>query len=53
MKVGRKAQGQEAPGKELVHRHTNLSKGTARRCEKALETRVRRAGRREIRDQAP
>lgn len=44
MKVGTKAQGQDAIGKMCVIRHGGGSKRSANAAEKALETKVRRAG---------
>lgn len=51
-KVGTKAQGQDHNGKLCVRRHgSKMSKGTAHRCEKAFETKVRQAAKKEIREQ--
>lgn len=50
--AGLKAQGQEGYGKLCVHRHTSrFTIAVANACEKAVETRVRQAGRREIQAQ--
>ena len=52
MKTGTKAQGQDANGKMCVQRHGH-KRGSSRRsynaAEKALETKVRQAGKKEIR----
>jgi hypothetical protein len=49
--AGLKAQGQEGYGKLCVHRHTSrFTIAVANACEKAMETRVRQAGRRAVRE---
>lgn len=53
MKVGKKAQGQEQYGKLCVSRHgSRMTVRAANSLEKALETKVRQAARREIRSQS-
>jgi hypothetical protein len=51
MKVGKKAQGQDALAKVCSIRHGGGSKRSCNALEKAIETKVRQAGRREIRAQ--
>jgi hypothetical protein len=50
MKVGKKATGQESYAKYCVRRHgTRMTVRAANALEKAIETKVRQAGKREIR----
>lgn len=49
MRIGSKAQGQDQAAKEASHTHT-FSRATARRCERAIESRVRQAGQRQCRE---
>ena len=49
MKIGKKAQGQEQMAKMCNVRHGHGPKRGCNAVEKAIETRVRHAGRREIR----
>lgn len=46
MRVGQRATGQEPYGKLCVERHQKTCKRTLNAVEKALETRVRRKGKR-------
>ena len=48
MRVGRKAQGQDHLAKLVVQRHGHAPKRSYNAAEKAAETRVRHAARREI-----
>jgi hypothetical protein len=48
MRIGKKAQGQDHLAKMCAQRHVKC-KAPAKRIEKAAETRVRQAGKREIR----
>jgi hypothetical protein len=50
MRIGKKAQGQNVNAKLVVQRHGHAKPRSYNRCEKAAETRVRQAGRREIRE---
>ena len=49
MKTGKKAQGQPHLAKLTVQRHGHAPRRSYNACEKAAETRVRQAARREIR----
>lgn len=51
MRTGKKAQGQDALAKLCVIRHGNGSRRGCNAAEKAIETRVRQAGKREARRQ--
>jgi hypothetical protein len=50
--VGRKAQGHDVPwSKMFVQRHGHGSKRSYNRCEKGIETRVRRQGKKAAREE--
>ncbi len=53
MQTGKKAQGQDVGRKLHVQRHGHSKPRSYNRCEKAAETRVRQAGKREIRQALP
>jgi hypothetical protein len=50
VKVGKKVQGQEVGSKMVVIRHGRASRRAVNRIEKALESKVRQAGRKACRE---